>query len=161
MIKKLLFLSFIEGAVVMAAELCGAKLLAPFFGSSLYVWASVMGITLAALALGYFFGGLISERSKQHSKKLFQVLIFASLFVIFMPVISRYLIPWISFLPFLLAVVISTFLLLFFPVFFLGATSPLFIYLQTKDSYQSGRVSGSVYAISTLAGLIAPFICGF
>ena len=76
MIKKLLFLSFIEGAVVMAAELCGAKLLAPVFGSSLYVWASVMGITLAALALGYFFGGLISERSKQHSKKLFQVLIY-------------------------------------------------------------------------------------
>lgn len=161
MIKKLLFLSFIEGAVVMAAELCGAKLLAPVFGSSLYVWASVMGITLAALALGYFFGGLISERSKQHSKKLFQVLIFASLFVILMPVISRYLIPWISFLPFLLAVVISTFLLLFFPVFFLGATSPLFIYLQTKDSLQSGRVSGSVYAISTLGGIIATFICGF
>ncbi len=57
MIKKLLFLSFIEGAVVMAAELCGAKLLAPVFGSSLYVWASVMGITLAALALGYFLEG--------------------------------------------------------------------------------------------------------
>jgi predicted membrane-bound spermidine synthase len=161
MIKKLLFLSFIEGAVVMAAELCGAKLLAPIFGSSLYVWASVMGITLAALALGYFFGGLISERSKQHSKKLFQVLILASLFVILMPVISRYLIPWISYLPFLLAVVLSTFILLFFPVFFLGATSPLFIYLQTKDSLQSGRVSGSVYAISTLGGIIATFICGF
>lgn len=161
MIKKLLFLSIIEGAVVMASELCGAKLLAPIFGSSLYVWASVMGITLAALALGYFFGGLISERSKQHSKKLFQVLILASLFVILMPVISRYLIPWLSYLPFLIAVVLSTFILLFFPVFFLGATSPLFIYLQTKDSVQSGRVSGSVYAISTLGGIIATFMCGF
>jgi len=161
MIKKLILLSFIEGAVVMAAELCGAKLLAPIFGSSLYVWASVMGITLAALALGYFFGGIISERTKQHSKKLFQVLIFASLFVMLMPVISRYVIPWISYLPFLLAVVVSTFTLLFFPVFFLGATSPLFIYIQTKDNASSGRVSGTVYAVSTLGGIIATFLCGF
>ncbi|MDO9000214.1 MAG: fused MFS/spermidine synthase [Bacteroidota bacterium] len=161
MIKKLLFLSFIEGAVVMAAELCGAKLLAPIFGSSLYVWASVMGITLVALALGYFFGGLISEKSKQHSKKLFQILIFASLFVILMPVISRYLIPWISYLPFLIAVVLSTFILLFFPIFFLGATSPLFIYIQTKESKQAGKISGTVYAVSTFGGILATFLCGF
>ena len=161
MIKKLLFLSFIEGAVVMAVELCGAKLLAPIYGSSLYVWASVLGITLAALAMGYFFGGLISEKSKQHSKKLFQVLIFAALFVILMPVISRYVILWISYAPFLLAVVLSTFVLLFFPVFFLGATSPLFIYLQTKESAMSGRVSGTVYSISTLGGILATFVCGF
>jgi predicted membrane-bound spermidine synthase len=46
-------------------------------------------------------------------------------------------------------------------VFFLGATSSLFIYLQTKDSLMSGRVSGSVYAISTLGGIIATFLCGF
>ena len=161
MIKKLILLSFIEGAVVMAAELCGAKLLAPIFGSSLYVWASVMGITLAALALGYFFGGVISERTKQHSKKLFQVLTFAALFVMLMPVIGRYIIPWISYLPFLFAVVLSTFILLFSPVFFLGATSPLFIYIQTKESSAAGRVSGTVYAVSTLGGIIATFLCGF
>jgi hypothetical protein len=52
--RKLLFLSFVEGAAVMVAELCGARLLAPVFGSSLYVWSSVMGITLGALAFGYF-----------------------------------------------------------------------------------------------------------
>ncbi|MBL7920482.1 MAG: fused MFS/spermidine synthase [Bacteroidia bacterium] len=161
MIKKLILLSFIEGAVVMASELCGAKLLAPIFGSSLYVWASVMGITLAALALGYFFGGVVSERSKQHSKRLFHVLIFAALFVMLMPVISRYVIPWISYLPFLLAVVLSTFILLFPPVFFLGATSPLFIFIQTKESSAAGRVSGTVYAVSTLGGIIATFLCGF
>jgi predicted membrane-bound spermidine synthase len=161
MIKKLLFLSFIEGAAVMAAELCGAKLLAPIFGSSLYVWASVMGITLVALALGYFFGGSISERTKNHSKQLFQIITVASLFVMLMPVISHYVIPWISYLPFLVAVVLSTFILLFFPVFFLGATSPLFIYIQTKDFIKTGKVSGTVYAVSTFGGIFATFLCGF
>ncbi|MEO6305436.1 MAG: fused MFS/spermidine synthase [Bacteroidia bacterium] len=161
MIKKLLFLSFIEGAVVMAAELCGAKLLAPIFGSSLYVWASVMGITLAALAFGYFFGGIISERSTDQPKKLFNILVFASLFVVLMPVLSRYIIPWVSYLPFLLAVVLSTFVLLFFPVFFLGATSPLFIHIQAKENNKSGRVSGTVYAVSTFGGILSTFLCGF
>ncbi len=161
MIKKLLVLSFIEGAVVMAAELCGAKLLAPVFGSSLYVWASVMGITLVALALGYFYGGFISQRSAEHPKKLFGILIAASLFVILMPVLSRYVIPWISYLPFLISVVLSTFILLFFPVFFLGATSPLFISIQTKENVLSGKVSGTVYAVSTFGGILATFICGF
>src|SRR6202000_1767641 len=95
--KKLLFLSCIEGAAVMAAELCGARLLAPIFGSSLYVWASVMGITLAALAGGYFFGGWITASSKIPFKRLFQVLMLASLFLLLMPVLSYYLVPRISY----------------------------------------------------------------
>ncbi|MBK6986726.1 MAG: hypothetical protein IPH32_19195 [Bacteroidetes bacterium] len=43
-------LSFIEGGAVMATELLGAKMLAPYFGSSLYVWATVLAITLGGLA---------------------------------------------------------------------------------------------------------------
>jgi spermidine synthase len=159
--RKLLTLSFIEGAAVMAAELCGAKLLSPVFGSNLYVWASVMGITLVALALGYFYGGRITTVSRGHAKKLLLVLIAASLFLLVMPVISYYLVPRISYLPFLPGVVLSTLCLLFFPVFFLGATSPLFIVLQTNSTSDSGKVSGYVYAVSTAGGILATFLCGF
>jgi spermidine synthase len=160
MLKKLLILSFIEGAVVMTAELCGAKLLAPIFGSSLYVWASVMGITLMALAAGYFFGGLVSVKSNNHQRALFTILGLAALFVVLMPVISYYLIPRISYLPFLIAVVLGTILLLFFPVFLLGASSPLFISLQSGSS-DAGKVSGTVYAVSTAGGIVSTFLCGF
>lgn len=159
--KKLLLLSFVEGAAVMTAELCGAKLLAPIFGSSLYVWASVMGITLAALASGYFFGGWISEKKDNHSLNLFRILAIAALFLLVMPVISYYLVPRISYLPFLAGVVISTFTLLFLPVFFLGASSPLFILLQTTENEHAGKVSGTVYAVSTVGGIVATFLCGF
>lgn len=158
--KKLLILSFIEGAVVMAAELCGAKLLAPIFGSSLYVWASVMGITLAALAAGYFFGGMLSDRSSQKNKALFIVLSLASIFVMLMPVLSYYLLPRISYLPYLPAVVFGTIIMLFFPVFFLGATSPLFISIQASNN-NAGSVSGTVYAVSTAGGILSTFLCGF
>src|SRR3954467_950540 len=97
--KKLLLLSFIEGAAVMCAELCGARLLAPLFGSSLYVWATVMGITLAALAAGYFFGGLYSGRSSEQ-KTLRTILLCAALYLLFMPVLAHYAMPRISYLPF-------------------------------------------------------------
>src|SRR5688572_19275703 len=100
MLKKLLVLSFIEGAAVMAAELCGAKLLAPVFGSSLYVWAAVMGITLAALAGGYFFGGWLTENKTDPSKTLFRILGAASLFLLMMPVFSYYLVPRLSYFSF-------------------------------------------------------------
>ena len=63
--KKFFFLlSFIEGGAVMATELLGAKMLAPYFGSSLYVWATVLAVTLGGLAIGYFLGGLLSFKTK-------------------------------------------------------------------------------------------------
>lgn len=159
--KKLLLLSFVEGAAVMAAELCGAKLLAPIYGSSLYVWATVMGFTLAALAGGYFFGGQLTAREKDHPKTLASLLNFAAIFLLAMPVIAYYLVPRISYLSFTAGVIISTALLLLPAVFLLGSTSPLFILLQTPEQKEAGKVSGTVYAVSTAGGIFATFLCGF
>jgi predicted membrane-bound spermidine synthase len=158
--KKLLFLSFAEGAAVMVAELCGARLLAPIFGSSLYVWSSVMGITLGALAGGYFYGGQLAAKPEP-GKKLCAVMNLAALLVMLLPVISFYIVPRISYLPLIAGIVTSTFLLLFFPVFFLGASSPLLIILQTRQLQNAGKVSGTIYAVSTLGGIMATFLCGF
>ena len=58
----ILIISFIEGATVMAIEIGSSKLLSPVFGSSLYVWSSVLAITLLGLACGYFIGGKLSEK---------------------------------------------------------------------------------------------------
>src|SRR3954464_11735958 len=99
--KRLLLLSFIEGAAVMCAELCGARLLAPVFGSSLYVWAAVMGVTLVALAGGYFSGAALSKRSLKAERTLFLILAAAALFLVAMPLLSHYLVPRISYLSFL------------------------------------------------------------
>src|ERR1041385_3859724 len=81
-------LSFLEGASVMAAELLGAKMLAPYFGSSLYVWSSVLGITLGGLALGYFAGGILSQK-KNAERDLYAVLLASAIFLIAMPVLAK------------------------------------------------------------------------
>jgi predicted membrane-bound spermidine synthase len=158
--NKFFIISFIEGASVMAAEISGAKILAPFFGSSLYVWSSVMAITLAGLASGYFLGGKLSKW--EHKEKiLFYVLAAAIVFLCTMPFMGRAF--YISGAHFSLipAVVISVFLLLFPTMMCMGATSPLIISILTTHSQESGENSGKIYAVSTVGGILATFLCGF
>lgn len=71
-IKKFWFLFLvliIEGSSLMTVELLGAKLLTPFFGSSLYVWTAVLSITVPSLTLGYYSGGA-TPGSACHSKTI-------------------------------------------------------------------------------------------
>jgi hypothetical protein len=62
-VRRAIYLfAVLEGATVMAVELISARMVAPYFGSSLYVWATVIGFTLVALAIGYFAGGVIADK---------------------------------------------------------------------------------------------------
>ncbi len=155
-----LFLSFIEGGVVMAAELIGAKILAPFFGTSLYVWSTVMAITLGGLAMGYFIGGWLSHKKKS-VKTLLIVTLLASVFVMIMPVMAKFLMEYMILFNFFTALIISTVIFLFPPVFLMGMVSPLIINLVTTEKEKAGMMSGLVYAISTLGGIISTFLTGF
>lgn len=157
---RLYTISFIEGASVMAAEICGAKLLAPFFGSSLYVWSSVMAITLGGLASGYFFGGQLSKKENKTNTLLF-ILIAAVCCLSVMPFLSNLFYSVAAHLSLIPAVVISVFVLLFPTMLCMGATSPLIISILTETAAKSGENSGKIYAVSTVGGIMATFLCGF
>ncbi len=160
--NKLFFfltLSFMEGASVMAAELLGAKMMAPYFGSSLYVWSAVMAVTLLGLAAGYFVGGILSEK-KNPERTLYRVLVFAAIFTICMPFISKIAFMLFGRMELQTAVTISSLLILFPPVFMMGAVSPLII-TNISEKMNPGRASGTVYAVSTVGGILATFIYGF
>ncbi|MDF2448274.1 MAG: hypothetical protein K0R26_778 [Bacteroidota bacterium] len=158
--NRLLIISFTEGASVMAAEICGAKLLSPFFGSSLYVWSSVMAITLGGLASGYFIGGQLSKKANKQAI-LFSVLITAVCCLFLMPLMEPLFVLLASSFSLIPAVIISVLFLLFPTMACMGATSPLIIAMLTSENYESGANSGMVYAISTVGGILATFLCGF
>lgn len=158
--KKYLLLIIVEGATVMAVELCGAKLLSPLYGGSLFVWASILATTLSALAFGYYFGGVLSGKEKVNNK-LFQVIMLASITIALMPFVSTYLLPYISYLHFKLAVILSAGILIFIPIALLGCTTPLLIRLNTVSAETSGLVSGKIYALSTVGGIVSTLLCGF
>ena len=48
---------FVSGGVLLGVEIAASRVLAPFFGNSLYVWGAVIGVVLAGLAVGYAAGG--------------------------------------------------------------------------------------------------------
>ena len=53
--------AFTTGAVVMALEILGSRLLAPVFGSSLFVWGALIGVVLAAMELATALAGMLLE----------------------------------------------------------------------------------------------------
>ncbi len=144
----------------MAAEVCGARLIAPFYGSSLYVWSAVMAVTLGGLATGYFMGGQLSLRANRHLL-LQRVVTLAILCLVLMPFLPSLFYLIASRLSLIPAVVCSVLLLLFPTTVCMGATSPLIIACLTERASQSGENSGKVYAVSTIGGITATFFCGF
>jgi predicted membrane-bound spermidine synthase len=159
-VKFFLLLSFIEGSAVMATELLGAKMLAPFFGSSLYVWSSVMAITLGGLAAGYFAGGVFSTRNNPE-KTLYKIMIGAAVFTVLLPFTSSMSLQLFGYFSLLPAVTINAILILFPPVFLMGMVSPMIIRNIASDANDAGKSAGTVYAISTVGGILATFAFGF
>src|SRR3954462_2223607 len=90
--KKLYAISFIEGGVVMVAEIAGAKMLTPFFGASLYSWASTLSITLLALMTGYYVGGYVTTKPRFSSPaSIIQVFFASGLTVLLMPSLGYFI----------------------------------------------------------------------
>lgn len=160
LIKLLFFLAFIEGGAVMCIELCSAKILSPYFGTSIYVWAAVLGITLTALMVGYYLGGFLSAKTKKLNL-IFWLMLIAGCLLTLTPIISKVVLPITINFNLLLGTVVSLMSFLFLPLVLFGATSPLLINFLTKQAEESGKSSGTVYSISTLGGIITTFLVGF
>ena len=150
---------FITGAAVMVIELLGTRLIAPFYGASLYVWTSVISVTLIALALGYFIGGRWADRTKH----------FGLAFIIAVSGFLTLLVPWLTG-PVLLATdplglrmgtFVST-LILFTPsLLMLGMVGPFAVKLATSSLEAIGTSTGSIYAVSTVGSVIGTLFLGF
>jgi predicted membrane-bound spermidine synthase len=160
-IKKTLYLlSFIEGGAVMATELLGVKMMAPYFGSSLYVWASVLAVTLGGLTIGYFWGGLLSE--KENAKiLLFKLTLAAAILLAFMPLTANFILGIIGGFELVPAILFSSVLILAPPLICMGMVSPILIRLLAEVVEKSGKMAGRIYAISTIGGIISTLLLGF
>jgi spermidine synthase len=156
-------LVFGAGTGSLATEIAASRMLAPYFGSSTIVWANLIGIVLAALALGYWLGGRLADWRPERLL-LGLIVLAAALWVAMTPFLAR---------PFLDAAVgnlddasagavIGSFfavLLLFAPaVVLLGMVAPFAIRLAITDVESAGAVAGRFYALSTFGSLLGTFV---
>lgn len=156
----LFVVSFFEGGAVMAVELVGAKMVGPYYGNSLYVWAAVLALTLGGLTTGYFFGGIISKRYP-NQKTLYLIMLVSALLVALMPLSSEVIMEATLGLKLQLGITISCLVFLFPPLVCFGMVSPLIVRLVTTHEQKIGHAAGTVYAISTVGGIIVTFFVGF
>ena len=159
----LILLVFIGGMTSLALEMCASRLLGAFFGTSLYIWASIIGLILIYLTVGYFIGGRLADRYPSE-RLLCSLTAIAALTISLLPFISQGILNWsitglqqIS-VSIFVSSLLGTILLFAIPVTLLGLVSPFAIRLVTKDIQRSGRSSGSLYAISTFGSILGAFL---
>lgn len=149
------------GAIGMVLELVGSRLLAPYFGNSLFVWTSLIGVMLGFMSLGYYLGGRFADHHLD-AKYLFWILIGAAFSVALIAVTQGILLPPLSANGGTkLAAVFSAMLLFALPSTLLGTVSPYCIRLRMHTVEDSGATVGSLYALSTLGSIAGTFAAGF
>ena len=155
----LYFIVFITGASVMIIELLGTRLIAPFYGASLYVWSSLISVTMIALAVGYFTGGYWADRARRTGLSL--IIALAALFTLFIPLMARPVLLATDSLGLRGGAFVSAFALFFPSLALLGMAGPFAIKMATARLDGIGASAGTVYAVSTLGSVIGTLILGF
>jgi spermidine synthase len=159
-IKFYLLISFLEGGAVMVCELLGARMIAPFYGTTLFVWSTVIGVTLAALAMGYFLGGYLADRYPRNIL-LFSTLAIGSVLIALMPNLAKIALEATIDMDIRTGPLVAALVFLLPPLTCLGTTSPIVIRLASPDVQHTGRIAGTVFAVSTVSGIIGTFLLGF
>ena len=154
---------FVVGTCILGAEIAAARLLAPSFGASTIVWANTIGVVLVALSIGYWYGGRLADRNPT-PEGLYRIVLLSALLLAAVPFVAD---------PFLdIAVdaldsisagaaagsLVAVLVLIAVPVLVSGAVAPYALRLAVTGVEEAGRVSGRLYAISTVGSLFGTFL---
>ncbi len=159
----LIVLVFVAGMASLVVELAASRLLAPNFGSSLFVWASLIGLILLYLTVGYYVGGRLADRSPR-PLPLYVITLLAALFIAIVPLIAQPILDWslnlfaTDSLNIFYGSLVSVLLLFAIPTVLLGCVSPFAIRLRVEQPGKVGRTAGQLYAISTAGCIVGTFL---
>ena len=162
MIPVIYLLAFSGGFVIMSLELLGGRILAPYFGSGIYVWGSIITIFMLSLSIGYLLGGKLSVHNPSSSR-------FAAIFAVAAVLLLPLTIYAQGIMEFIFLRVedprygslVTSIVLFGLPTVILGMISPYSVRLLVDNVAESGRVAGSLYFVSTLGSAIGTLMTSF
>jgi len=162
--RRLLYITvFFAGMTTLAMEMAASRLLGNYFGTSNLVWASIIGLILIYLTVGYFLGGAWADRFPTF-QTFYQILLWAAFSIAIVPLASRPVLRLAAdaFDALELGVLFASFsgvmVLLSIPVTLLGTASPFAIRLALQDARHAGSIAGRIYAVSTLGSFLGTFL---
>ncbi len=162
-INYILIFVFLTGATSLSIEVTATRMLAPYFGNTIFTFSSVISVVLAALSFGYYYGGKLADKHPQ--KTYFYSIILASgLSVIFSHILLVFCLPLLAYkFSLMYGPLISSIVFFLIPNFFLGMLSPYAIKLMMQESNKKevGSISGKVFFFSTLGSIFGSLLTGF
>ncbi len=160
--NKIYLTVFFSGFVLMVFEIVGIRILAPYLGSSSVVWTSIIGVILTFMSLGYWYGGVISDKNPT-LKKLSYILVFTALSFLILNLSKDFILYIIARISnnLILKSLVGSVVLFSIPSFLLALISPIAIRINIKNIANSGETVGSIYAVSTIGSILGTFLSGF
>jgi spermidine synthase len=150
----------VTGAAVMMVEILGARILAPWVGTSHFVWTAQIAVTLAALAAGYAAGGRLSGRGARPGV-LFAGLLVAAAWLACTVVLREATISALLALPLPACALLSSALLFFVPLGLMAMTGPFLVSVLAGSLRQAGATAGRLSAVSTLGSFLGTAVIGY
>jgi len=155
-------LAFVGGFVIMSLELLGGRVLAPYFGSSIYVWGSIITVFMLSLAVGYLLGGFVSVHNPSIKRLSLLFLLGAILtypLVIYGEPLMRLVFDRIEDPRY--GSLVAAAALFVLPTLVLGMISPYCVRLMVTEPNYSGHVAGTLYFVSTLGSALGTLATSF
>lgn len=151
----ILFIGFVLGAALMGVEMAAIRMMTPYFGSAIEIWACMIATVMLSMMAGYYLGGAIADRAPR-SEVLGVVVLAAGAFVLAVPFFAAPMLDWmlqnLGYDP--PAALAASVALMFLPMMLLSFFSPFAVRLLLTDAQHGGRVAGSVYSITTVGNVL-------
>ncbi len=158
----LIIIAFISGASIMIIELAANRVLAPWFGNSLFTWTGLIGVILIAMSMGYYLGGWLADRKSDYLT-LSHLLAASSVSILLIPLLQLALGNSLIDTDVMLGPVLASVLLFALPGCLLGSVSPYVIRLTSllSSDRHIGLSAGTIFMYSTLGSVVGTFSAGF
>ncbi|MBI4656870.1 MAG: fused MFS/spermidine synthase [Elusimicrobia bacterium] len=158
--KYIIITLFFTGAAIMVLEILGARIIGPYYGVDLYVWTSLITVTLISLSIGYWSGGKIADK-RPEIDLLYLFIFLAGIFMFLIPSISGPVLKLSRIFGVRGGALLSSCILFMIPLIFLGMVTPFSVKLITRELKSLGATAGKLYAISTFGSFLGTLLCGF
>ncbi len=151
---------FIAGAVVLSVEILGTRIVAPYFGNTIYVWSALISVTVTGLAVGYFAGGLLADRYS--SANLLSWVLFVSGFLVAaVTFVDSAVLEWVGRFGLRGGALTGAAILFLLPMTSLGMVTPAALKLRAQSLADIGATAGGLYALSSIGSVAGALLTGF
>lgn len=154
---------FLTGAIVLALEVLASRIMTPYFGVSLYIWAGILSITLTFLAVGYAVGSFITRRYALKTQANFFLFspVLSALSIVVVCLIYPYWFPSLAKLDLVVGSFIASAALLALPLICLSSMNPILISMRSGRDRVGDGGAGLVFFVSTVGSVVGVLFTAF